>query len=117
MRFKVDQNLPIEIATALRSAGHDAETVYEENLAGAPDPNIAAIVRRETRTLVTFDVGFSDIRAYPPAEYHGLIVMRLSSQAKPYVLRAFETVVQLLTREPVTGRLWIVEDARIRIRG
>lgn len=34
MRFKVDQNLPVELAEALRAAGHDAHTVYEEGLAG-----------------------------------------------------------------------------------
>jgi hypothetical protein len=29
---------------------------------------------------VTFDVGFGDIRAYPPAGHHGIIVLRLRDQ-------------------------------------
>ena len=49
MRFKVDQNLPAEVADALRTAGHNAETVYEESLAGAPDPQVAEAARAEER--------------------------------------------------------------------
>jgi hypothetical protein len=30
MRFKVDDNLPIEVAEALRQEGHDAATVLEQ---------------------------------------------------------------------------------------
>ncbi len=32
MRFKVDENLPAEVAEALRALGHDADTVEEEGL-------------------------------------------------------------------------------------
>ncbi len=37
MKFKVDENLPLELLTDLRVAGHEAETVSEEGLPGAPD--------------------------------------------------------------------------------
>ena len=37
MKFKIDQNLPIEAADLLAAAGHDAMTVYERSLGGAPD--------------------------------------------------------------------------------
>ncbi len=57
MRFKVDQNLPVEIAMALRDAGHDAHTVYDEELAGTPDPELGVIIRGERRGLVTLDLG------------------------------------------------------------
>ena len=32
MRFKVDENLPIEIADLLRDAGFDAMTVHEQGM-------------------------------------------------------------------------------------
>ena len=88
MRFKVDQNLPVEIAMALRDAGHDAHTVYDEELAGTPDPELGVIIRGERRGLVTLDLGFSDIRNYPPRDYQGIIVLRPSSQDKATVVRA-----------------------------
>ena len=30
MRVKVDEDLPVEVATALREAGHDAPTVLDQ---------------------------------------------------------------------------------------
>jgi len=117
VRFKVDQNLPVEVADALRRAGHDAETIYEEALAGTPDHRLAEIIRVEGRALVTLDKGFGDIRAYPPADYPGLVVLRPQNQDKPTVVRLFAPVVPLLEREALAGRLWIVEEQRIRVRG
>ena len=40
MRFKVDENLPAEIAELLRSAEHDATTVHEQRLMGEADPPV-----------------------------------------------------------------------------
>ena len=36
MRFKVDENLPVEVAEMLRQAGHDAATVLEQHLDSVP---------------------------------------------------------------------------------
>ena len=77
MRFKVDENLPIEVAEALRQAGHDAATVLEQHYGGSADARLAALCQRESRILVTLDMDFADIRAYPPAEFPGLVVLRL----------------------------------------
>lgn len=63
LRFKVDHNLPVEVARALRDAGHDADTAADEGLAAASDPDVAEACRRERRALVTADAGFADIRA------------------------------------------------------
>jgi hypothetical protein len=40
MNFKIDENLPTELADELRQLGHDADTVYGEGLAGAMDPEV-----------------------------------------------------------------------------
>ncbi len=36
MKFKLDENLPASAAAILASAGHDADTVIAEHLAGTP---------------------------------------------------------------------------------
>ena len=117
MRFKVDENLPIEVAEMLRQAGHDAATVLEQHLGGSDDAQLAALCQLESRIFVTLDMDFSDIRNYPPAEYPGLVVLRLRQQDKPYVLDMFMRLMQVLDQEPIEGHLWIVEENRIRIRG
>lgn len=70
----------------------------------------------ETRVLVTLDLDFSNILAYPPDRFSGIVVLRLADQAHITVQAAIERVLQLLPNEPVVGTLWIVEHRRIRIR-
>ena len=117
MRFKVDENLPAEVAEVLRSAGHDARTVQDEGLAAAEDDNLLATCRGEGRVLMTLDLDFADMQAYPPTENPGLIVFRVRSQDKNHLLDLIERAVPLLSREPVEKHLWIVEENRVRIRG
>lgn len=116
MRFKIDENLPIDLADLLVQAGHEATTVLGQNLGGAQDATIASVCQQEDRVLVTLDVDFADIRTYPPEQFPGLIVLRLRQQDKPYVLSVFRRLLPLFEREPLTRHLWIVEDQRIRMR-
>ena len=116
MKFKIDENLPIDAAQYLIDEGHDAHTVYDEDLGGAKDEVIARKVKREKRILVTGDLDFSDIRIYPPAFYYGIIVLRLSRQDKKSILAAVQTFLPVLDQEPIEAKLWIVEDKKIRIR-
>ncbi|NIM99396.1 MAG: hypothetical protein GTO24_15400 [candidate division Zixibacteria bacterium] len=117
MKFKVDENLPVEISELLRQAGHDATTILEQDLSGVSDSDIAAFCQRERRVFLTLDTGFADIRAYPPEEFSGLVVLRLKRQDKPYILEIFARLIQIFPTEPLEGHLWIVEEGRIRISG
>jgi len=53
MNFKIDENLPAEIATDLRAQGYEAETVVQEGLRGARDPIVLEKVRHEGRAFLT----------------------------------------------------------------
>ena len=116
MLFKVDENLPVEVAQVLRAAGHEGATVLDQHLGGSADSLIASICQQEERTLVTLDLDFADIRAYPPADYAGVIVFRLRRQDKLHILKVCARMLPLLARQPLTQCLWIVEEDRIRIR-
>ncbi len=63
MRIKLDENLPLLIASRLNALGHDVHTTYAEGLAGRPDPQIWEAAQHENRFLITQDLGFSDARA------------------------------------------------------
>ena len=116
MRFKLDENLPVEVADMFREAGHDALTVLDQDLMGARDSDIAAVCMREDRILVTFDTDFADIRTYPPDAYPGLVVLRLDSQARDHVLVIGARLLKVLSGTDLSGQLWIVEESRIRVR-
>ena len=114
--FKLDENLPGSLVDALTSAGHDAVSVVSQELQGAPDTRVADVCRRENRALVTIDKGFADIRAYPPSEYPGIIVLRLDHQDVASLRATIHRVLRLIPDHPVDKTLWIVEEKKVRFR-
>ena len=117
MKFKLDENLSPSLAKFFSAAGHDVHSVAEEALGGQPDIRVIDVCSREERALVTLDLDFSNIVAYPPANYPGIVVLRLSSQAHAAVEAAVQRILALLSREQLAGMLWIVEEHRVRIHG
>jgi hypothetical protein len=66
---------------------------------------------------VTFDLDFADILAYPPEDYRGIIVLRPAVQSVSSLVRLMSRALPLLDVEPLDGRIWVVDDHRVRIRG
>jgi predicted nuclease of predicted toxin-antitoxin system len=116
MKFKIDENLPREVAALLRTQGHDAETVSDERLVGEPDGRIWNVCQLEGRVLVTLDTDFSNLQEYPLRHCPGTIVLRLSHQDKYRVMETISRLLPLLLSETLTGRLWVVDEQRVRIR-
>lgn len=117
MLFKIDENLPIEIGELLIDAGHDAKTVNEQQLQGTKDIDLINLCKNENRVLVTLDTDFSDIKAYPPYEFVGIIVLRVHYQVKHHIQKVFKQIMPLFDSEVLNQHLWIVEENRVRIRG
>lgn len=117
MKFKLDENLSPSLSALFAAAAHDAHSVVEQALGGQPDERVIDVCRREQRALVTLDLDFANILAYPPASTAGIVVLRLPNQAHVTVEAAIGRALELLSREPVLRMLWIVEENRIRIRG
>lgn len=117
MKFKIDQNLPIEAADLFMAANYDAMTVYQQSLGDASDERIVDVCKDEDRILITADLDLSDIRRYPPSQTPGYMVLRLPRQSKQALLDLLAKAIPMLTVHPINGRLWIVEPDRLRIRG
>lgn len=116
MKFKIDENLPLEAATTLREAGFDVETVWDEALSGAADELIASRVQKEARVLVTLDGDLANIQAYPPDRYAGIVALRSKTQDKPTVVAYVRKFMSVLQHRSPSGELWIVQRDRIRFR-
>lgn len=105
MRGKLDENMPSESVAILQSAGWQCATVYDEALGGAEDTRVSEVCRAEDRVLFTIDLDFADIRAYPPAEYEGIVVLRPVKPSRDSILRLLERAMPVLSAGWVAHRL------------
>ncbi len=47
MKFKIDENLPQEVAAVLRGSGHDAVSVFDQALSGKATPAYLPFVNQK----------------------------------------------------------------------
>ena len=116
MRFKIDENLPIEVAELLRKTGYDTHTVYDEKIAGGDDDSLLRICTDEERVLVTIDLDFSQVLLYPPSKQKGVVILRYKNQGKTYLLHHFKSLIPHFAENPMEGQFRIVTEKKIRIK-
>ena len=85
-------------------------------MGGATDEDVLTVCLAEDRVLVTQDTDFADLRLYPPKNHAGIVVFRLTNQARDFVLQIGERLTDTLSGTSPRGQLWIVEDSRIRVK-
>jgi predicted nuclease of predicted toxin-antitoxin system len=116
LKFKVDENLPLECASCLRDAGYDAKTVSAEKLSGANDSQLFERCQAESRILITLDLDFADLYAYPPSSSAGIVVLRPRAQDTRTILSLLKRMIVVMAEKTPQRQLWIVEPDRIRFR-
>jgi predicted nuclease of predicted toxin-antitoxin system len=116
MKFKIDENLPIELLEDLHAEGHEAETVPSEGLTGAPDSLILEKACSEDRILLTLDKGIADVRVYPPERYASIILFRPPSTGRGTVLSFVRRHLPVILGTEIAGHLLVVTDRNIRMR-
>jgi len=68
--------MPIELAKDPGQLGHDADTVLEESLGGAPDKDVVTAAHQAGRVLLTLDKGIANLQQYPLHQHAGLVLFR-----------------------------------------
>lgn len=117
MRIKLDENITVLAADVLSRAGHhDVHSVPDEAITGAPDAALWSVCQREHRMLVTFDLGFGDVRSYPPGTHYGVVLLRLTDQQPDVVLDVLRRFLATHDLDALAGCLVVVDDHRVRIR-
>lgn len=118
MRFLIDADLPRSTKGLLQRYSHDAVDVRDIGLGSAADVDIARYAQAQSLCVLTGDFDFADIRTYPPAAFHGLVVLNVP----PYTTASFilslleEFLKQTQVVDHLAGKLAIVESGRVRIR-
>ncbi len=116
MKFKLDENLPVELASDLAEAGHEARTVVQEGMAGIADSYLLETARREDRILMTLDKGIANIHTYRPGAFAGIVLFRPDSMGRGAVLRFVRDHLSKVLELELKGRLVVVTGRGIRWR-
>ena len=114
MRVKLDENLGAMGAEFLRAHDFDVATAADQNFCSAPDQHIVDVCRTEDRCFITLDLDFSNPLNYRPAEYFGIVVVRLPRLHRDLLHRALALFVEACQVSDPRGRLWIAEPDRLR---
>ena len=109
MRFKVDENLPVEAVESGR-LGHDAMSIYDQEMVGSSDLQAASVCKSEQRALITLDLDCVDIRTCPPADHPGIIVLRPRVLAKPTIIALLDQVLPRTFSLFNGASVWTVVD-------
>ena len=116
MKFKIDENLPGELAADLRDLGHEADTVFGESLAGTQDPILLAVASSEKRILLTLDKGIANLQRYPADQHSGVVLFRPVRSGRRNVLTFIRERLPDLLELDLRNRLTVVGPTRIRAR-
>jgi predicted nuclease of predicted toxin-antitoxin system len=115
MKVKLDENLGSRGAKILRAGGCEVVTVVEEDLCSAADSTLIEVARAEGRVLISLDKDFTNTVRFRPSRYSGIVVLRLSEPLGRQDLDdGLRRVLGLAQTRSPHGRLWIVDDRRIR---
>lgn len=116
MKVKLDENLPIGLAAALRSFHHDVHSVRDERMVGCSDEELWKAAQSEARFLITQDLDFSDARFFRPGTHHGILLVRSTAPSQSHLIAQ---IAEIFEREPVESwsRCFVVAtDRKIRVR-
>jgi predicted nuclease of predicted toxin-antitoxin system len=116
VHVKVDEDLPKAAVEILVRRGYAATSVVEQQLGGSKDPSLWSAVQAEQQFFVTADKGFGDIRAYPPGEHAGILLLRPHEAGIRPVIELLERTLAVHDLEELAGAVAVVTPRGIRVR-
>ena len=115
MNFLLDANVRFSVGTFLQSHGHDVRFLAGSVDHGLSDQEVLKLARQESRILITNDKDFGQLIFQRQLDHAGVILFRLSDEARQGFLRRLEAVVRLYG-DKLECHFTVVTDAHIRYR-
>jgi predicted nuclease of predicted toxin-antitoxin system len=116
VKVKLDENITTAARALIAEHGHQVDAIVDEGLMGAVDSVVFEACRSDERMLVTFDVGFGDVRLYRPGSHNGIVLLRLADQRPDATLDVLRRFLIGHVLDDLAGALIVVSDDRVRIR-
>ena len=115
MKIKLDQNLSQYLRDDLAALEHDVDTVVDQGLSGASDPEVLKAATSHDRILFTLDRDFLDLKTYPATSHCGVIVFRPQRQGALSVAKFVKSFVRSTDLGKYYRKTAVVERTRARV--
>jgi len=120
LRFFADHCVSNSIIRTLRSSGYDVMRLKDHIPTDSPDSVVVSKAQELDAILVSLNGDFTDIVAYPPEKYRGIIALQVRNHPEivPQIMAKLTDFLSSHSHpEYYSGKLFLVEAHRIRIRG
>jgi predicted nuclease of predicted toxin-antitoxin system len=119
LRFFTDHCVPDSVVRTLRDAEYDVRVLRDHIPRDSDDAVVIAEAQTLDAILVSWNGDFTDITAYPPSQYKGIIALQVRNHPE-VIPSAMRRLMDYLSAHPdmssYRGCLFLVETHRIRIR-
>ena len=119
LRIFADHCIPGKVIRTLREAGNEVLILKDYVPQDAPDKAVIAAAQNEEAILLSLNGDFSDIVAFPPSEYKGIIALQVKNRTQsidPLLSRLIAYMERNSEQDLYKGLLILVEAHRIRIK-
>jgi len=114
---KLDENVPLVLIQRLERAGFRVDTVPQEGLLGASDPDILQVVDQADGVLITCDHRwFGDLRRYSSPLRAAVVVLRAQNLGPRTALRALERALAAYDLSQLHSVLIVANTTKARLR-
>jgi hypothetical protein len=117
LRFLIDEDCPLSLKNLLSSKGYDTIHVKTSGLSGTKDLQLFIFAQQEQRIIISRDLGWANIKTYPPKTHCGLIILRFPFEAT--AIEIWQVVKRFIDRvdiPEIVGAIVIVDKNKFRVR-
>jgi len=116
MRFLVDMPLSPLVAEWLQREGHEAVHVFDIGLGKAPDTEIIARAREDSRIIVTADLDYARLLALAGSSSPGVILLRGGNYSDEEMLGLMKRALMTVSSDRLPDSIVVVDKKSIRRR-
>jgi len=116
MRFLVDMPLSPFLAEWLQREGHEAVHAAHIGLGQAPDKEIIAQARKESRTIVTADLDYARLLALAGSSSPGIILLRGGNYSDKEMLGLIKRALMTISSDQLLDSIVVVDKKSVRRR-
>jgi predicted nuclease of predicted toxin-antitoxin system len=114
LRFLVDVNAGLAVATALRDAGHDVLFVGDLDWR-MPDVDLLSLANREERILLTMDTDFGDLIYSSGLAHTGILLLRMPGASRLEKIQVVEEIIHHYG-DQLPGHFCVYRQGKLRVR-